>query len=118
MLPGYVFVETDDIELIYESLHKIDRFSKILGQEETIIPLADSEVMWLECLLKYCSSYNYEIPLSGITICGNAVAFILGLLANMRHLIKEINTHKRIAEVQIEVCGRTFALYMGIEIAV
>ena len=68
LLPGYVFVETDDIGRIYETLQKIDRFSKILGQEETVAALTDNEVVWLERLLKYCDDCSYEIPLSKIRI--------------------------------------------------
>ena len=117
LLPGYIFVETDDIEPIYEVLQKIERFSKILGwTEESIIDLTDNDTMWLECLLKYCDDYTYEIPLSEITICNNIISFISGPLKEMKSLIKKFNIHKRIAEVHVKLGGRTFVLHMGMNI--
>jgi transcriptional antiterminator NusG len=118
LLPGYVFIETDDIGAIHEALRKIDRFTSLLGQEsETVLPLTDKEVMWLECLLKYCDDCNYEIPLSKIIICDGVVTFVSGPLKDIKHLIKKFNTHKRIAEVSLELCGKVLSLYVGIEFA-
>ena len=116
LLPGYVFVETEDIVSVYATLRRIDNFTKLLGrEEEEFIALTDKEVRWLECLLKYCGGGGYEIPLSKIMISNDNVEFISGPLKDMKPLIKKVNMHKRIADVHIELGGKVFSLYMGIE---
>ena len=117
LLPGYVFVETDDIAMAYDLLRKKGNFSRILGMDsEGFVAMADNEVRWLECLLKYCDGFSYEIPLSKVMVRNGIVTFISGPLKDMNPLIRKINMHKRIADVHIELCGKNFSLYMGIEL--
>ena len=95
----------------------MDKFSRLLGlNDEDVVALSDNEVMWLECLLSYCDGHNYEIPLSKVAIDNGVVMFVSGPLKDMRHLIKKVNLHKRVADVRVELCGKIFSLYMGIEL--
>lgn len=52
MFPGYIFVQTQNPEKLYEMLRQIPRLTRILGKEECeFYPLPKEEEKFLKCLL-------------------------------------------------------------------
>ncbi len=125
LLPGYVFLTTDDIQAVFMRLKEVPLFTKILGRDgDCFIRLSDHEVDWLEKLLRLNEGRNsgqkggrYEADISKIGFGeGNEIKIVSGPLKDMEGMLRRINLHKRMAEVEIEFMGRSTVVYLGIEL--
>ncbi len=122
LLPGYVFVTTENAKELYVQLKKVPVLTKMLGRdEERFVRLSEREVRWLELLLQRCVSCGSsdsvnEVGLSQITIQeGNEVQIVSGPLANLQGMVKKVNLHKRIAEVEVPFMNGKTVIHLGIE---
>ncbi len=62
-------------------------------------------------------SAGYEVGLSRVAVAENDEVVILsGPLENMKGMIKKINLHKRVAEVEVDFMNRKTVIYLGIEL--
>ncbi len=122
LLPGYVFITTDNIRMLYMELQKIPVFTKLLGKEhEYFARLEEQDAEWLEKLMGNSSGGKdaawQEVSISKVRIDeGNEIRIISGPLKHMGGMIKKINLHKRMAEVEIEFMNRRTVIYLGIEL--
>lgn len=119
LLPGYVFIDSEEVHGLYLELKSIPMMTKLLGWErEFITALTERETEWLEKIVSACrnNSTIMEVPLSQIEVDENdEVRILSGPLQDMAGMIKRINLHKRIAEVEVEFMGRKTVIYLGIE---
>lgn len=119
LLPGYVFLSSEDAEELFFALKDIPMLTKLLGWElESFTALTDQETEWLEALIPVDrdGKTTGEISLSQIEVNKNdEIKILSGPLQNMEGMIKRINLHKRIAEVEVEFMGRMIVLHLGIE---
>ncbi len=119
LLPGYVFVTTDNPAELYLQLKKIPLLTRLLGRElEYFIRLSEPEQKWLENLLGQDGGRitQGEVGLSQIAIReGNEVRIVSGPLARMEGLVRKINLHKMIAEVEVPFMGGRTVVYLGVE---
>lgn len=119
LLPGYVFIESEKVCELYPTLRRIPMMTKLLGWErEFITALTERETAWLEKLVSIGrgGSINGDVPLSQVEVDENdEVKILSGPLQDMEGMIKKINLHKRIAEVEVEFMGRKTIIYLGIE---
>lgn len=119
LLPGYVFINSENAERLHESLKGIPMMTKILGWHlEYITPLTDGETAWLEALVavRQDGKITGEVPLSQIEISENdEVRILSGPLTDMAGMVRKINLHKRIAEVEVTFMGRRTVIHLGIE---
>lgn len=125
LLPGYVFITTDDIRKLYMELQKIPLLTKLLGKEdEYFAQLKDRDAEWLERLMGQNGSRTdgeegewHEVSLSQVSVEeGSGVRVVSGPLKDMDGMIKKINLHKRMAEVEVEFMNRRTVIYLGIEL--
>lgn len=126
LLPGYVFLVTDHIKDLAVALQKVPALTRLLGRDDTnnecFVALSDRDVEWLERLMNPTGAVNpkslsYEVGLSKVTVAENDEVVILsGPLENMKGMIKKINLHKRVAEVEVEFMNRKTVIYLGIEL--
>ena len=114
LLPGYVFVETAEIEEFHQALRRIPLMTKLLGRGgEAYSPLNASEETWLSQL----KGANGEVAVSFIRIMEDGEVKILsGPLIGLAGQIERINLHKRYAAVAVELMGVRTTVHMGIEI--
>ena len=114
LLPGYVFIETEDIEGLWLALRKIPVMTKLLGRGgDPYTSLNESETEWLLQL----KGANGEVALSFIRVHeNNEVSILSGPLTGMKGMIKKINLHKRVAEVEVNLMNQKITVYLGIEI--
>lgn len=114
LLPGYVFIETDEIADFHAALKEIPLMTNLLGRAgEPYSPLNASEEAWLSQL----KGQNGEVALSFVRIMEDGEVKILsGPLIGMAGQIKKINLHKRVAVVETELMGVSTTLHLGIEI--
>ena len=119
LLPGYVFIDSEEVHGLYLELKRIPMMTKLLGWErEFITALTEWETAWLEKLVSIGrdGSTNGEVSLSQVEVDENdEVKILSGPLQDMEGMIKKINLHKRIAEVEVEFMGRKTIIYLGIE---
>lgn len=119
LLPGYVFLSSEDAEELFFALKEIPMLTKLLGWElESFTALTYQETEWLEALISVDRDGRMtgEVPLSQIEINENdEIRILSGPLQNMEGMVKRINLHKRIAEVEVEFMGRMIVLHLGIE---
>lgn len=119
LLPGYVFIRSENAEELYLALKRIPMMTKILGWHlEYIAALTEREVVWLEKLVSAGKGGGItgEVPLSQIEVWENdEVKILSGPLTDMAGMVKRINLHRRIAEVEVEFMGRKTIIHLGIE---
>lgn len=115
LIPGYIFVETEDILCIHDVFPQYSRFAKVVGHtDDEFIPLSENDTAWLIKMMQ--SGFNYEIPLSKVTVADGIVNVVDGPLTMMQSLIRKFNLHKRIAEVEMDFLNNKVVIFFGIEI--
>lgn len=119
LLPGYVFINSENAEELYLALKRIPVMTKILGWHlEYITTLSAGEAEWLEKLVSAGKGGRItgEVPLSQIEVRENdEVKVLSGPLTDMVGMVRRINLHRRIAEVEVEFMGRKIVIHLGIE---
>lgn len=116
LLPGYVFIVSDDIEELYLRLRYVPAFTKLLGKDGgQFVPLPEHEVEWLKKITG-SSGNNMEAEISRISVSKDDVVTILsGPLKNIEGYIKKIDLHRRIAKVEVDFMNRKTVIHLGIE---
>lgn len=113
LLPGYVFIITDKPEAVYRELEKAPRPRLLFSHEESISTLETGEADFMGKIV----NESGEIGVSKVKIGEDgSVAFLSGPLAQVEELVKKVDLHKRIAEVEADFMGKKQVLYLGIEI--
>jgi transcriptional antiterminator NusG len=118
LFPGYVFLITEQPQLLYEELKGVPALTKILGRnEEYFTPLTETDVQIMKKLQDGVeSNQSWEIEISEVLVeAGNRIKILSGPLVNLKGQIKKINLHKRIAAVEVEFMGRKTVVNLGIE---
>ena len=119
LMPGYVFINSENAEELYMALKNIPMLTKFLGWNlEYVTALTEQETKWLEILVSSSKDGKVigEVSLSQIELNDNdEIKILSGPLQNMEGMIKRINLHKRIAEVEVEFMGRMTVIHLGIE---
>ena len=125
LIPGYIFIESENASELYKELRGIPMFLRMLGKEESdddidIYPLSDNEVSWLNKLSGRNDNANkkeHEVGLSQVGFDENdEIVIISGPLLGIKGQIKKINLHKRIAEVEVDFMNQKTVVHLGIEI--
>lgn len=135
LLPGYVFITTENIKRLFLEIKKIPLFTGMVGRDGVnFTEMLDCDVDWLEKIriygmkntLENAGTENtitnidvswHQIGLSQININeGNQIKIISGPLMGIEGMIKKINLHKRVAEVEIPFMKRRTVIYLGIEL--
>ena len=102
MFPGYIFIDTDTPEQVYEALKNVPAFTSLLGRDkDSFVPIERSK----EELFREMVNDNYEIAMSCGLIEGDKVTITDGPLAGKEAMICKINRHKRTATLNVEMFG-------------
>lgn len=114
LFPGYLFVETDQVQQVMERLKTVPALTRLLGvSDERITPLSDDEVAWLSGLMK---SDDKVIQTSVGVIEGDSVIVTKGPLVGHEAQIRKVDRHKRLAYLDMCMFGRTKVIKVGLEI--
>ena len=112
LFPGYVFVVTDDMEKLYESLKSVIGLTRLIGTGREIVPISEEERQFL---LDFGGEEQVVSMSEGII--ENSVTKILsGPLKGKEGLIRKIDRHKRKAWLEVEMFGRKQEIQVGVEI--
>ena len=111
--PGYLFVSTEAPERLAQELKKINAFARILGDGSRFYPLQDGEDQVLQA---FTQSGSRALEISEGYINGDKIVITAGPLMGCEAKISNINRHKRIATLNLEMCGRMVEMRAGLEI--
>ena len=116
--PGYVFVETNDVQRLFKQLYFTPGFQKLLGREadtDNFVPLDKDESRMIDIL--YSASNNRITEISNIEVReGEMIRVLDGPLAGLETQIKKVDLHKRTVTVEYMMCGRLVTSNVGINI--
>lgn len=114
LLPGYVFIDTDKPEEVRRKLKKTPGPELLFGSAAFVTTVKAQESEFMELLM----DEEGEIGLSEVRVEENGgIRCVSGPLRKVSHLVRRVDLHKRIAEVEAEFMGKRQVLYLGIEIA-
>lgn len=114
LFPGYVFVDTKTPDKFRKQLNKVSRMTKLLHDgNEHFIPLADDEKIIISAFI---GDTDHVMKMSEGIINGDEVVILKGPLMNYLGLVKKIDRHKRLAYLELQMCGRPVTIKAGLEI--
>ena len=113
LLPGYLFVSTNQPDRVAFQLRRIPAFAKMLGNDDMFTPLNDQEVAFINAFTE--TNYRVVEMSEGVNE-GDEIVVLKGPLMNQTGLIKKIDRHKRLAYLEIEMLGRKKTVKLGLEI--
>lgn len=112
LFPGYVFMITDNFQLLYEELRHVIGMTKLLGTGEEIVPLKDEETEFL----KGFGGNEQVVKMSEGMIEGSCLRIVSGPLMGKEGYVKKIDRHKRRAYLEVEMFGRMQKIQVGLEV--
>ena len=114
LFPGYLFVETSDPAGLRQQMERIPAFTRLLGgTNDRFLPLSSDEVAWLNA---FTDVETHVVGMSEGVIEGDDVRITKGPLRGMEAQIAKIDRHKRLAWLDIRMCGREKQVKVGFEI--
>ena len=114
LLPGYVFIDTDRPEEVGRELKRTSGPELLFDTDAFVTTVKTEESEFLELLIDEAG----EIGLSEVRVEEDGrICCLSGPLRKVSHLVRKMDLHKRIAEVEAEFMGERQVLYLGIEIA-
>lgn len=112
LFPGYVFVVTDNPQELQVYLKSIIGLTKLLGDDEGIVPLTESEIEFL----KTFGGEEQVVKMSEGIIENSKVIIQSGPLSGWEAYIRKIDRHKRKAYLELEMFGKLRSVGVGLEI--
>lgn len=112
LFPGYVFLVTDHLEELYDSLKDVIGSTRLIGTGEEIVPLSEEEVT----LLLRLGKEEQLVEMSTGIIENSQIRILEGPLMGMEGTIRKIDRHKRKAWLEIEMFGRMVEMQVGLEV--
>lgn len=116
LFPGYVFLITQNLEKLVESLKKVMGMTKLIGTGDEIVPLSEAEISLITKLGGKPSSSESIVKISQGIIEGDQVHILSGPLKGLEGAIRKIDRHKRIAYLSVDMFNRTVDMKVGLEI--
>ncbi len=112
LFPGYVFLVSENLEQLVDSLKKVTGFTKLIGTGDTIVPLTEKEINFL---MRF-GGKDHTVEMSEGIIEGDQIIITEGPLMGQEAMIKKIDRHKRKAWLEMEMFGRMQRVEVGLEI--
>lgn len=113
LMPGYVFIHTDRPEALCGELKKVPGKELLYGSDKYITALERHEAEFME----HITDKDGRIGISKVEVTEDGqIIYLSGPLASVSHMVRRVDLHKRIAEVETQFRGEKHVLYLGIEI--
>lgn len=113
LFPGYVFIETDQPDKVYQELKKTPKPKLLFSDDEYVMALEKHETDFMEKI----ADRDGRVGISKVRIGEDGkIHYLSGPLSGVGNMVRRVNLHKRIAEVETEIMGAKRTLYLGIDI--
>lgn len=112
LFPGYIFIETNNIEDFHDRLNRIYAMTKVLRTGEEMTPIQPEEEEYLrqlggeEHVVKYSEGY----------LEGEKLVVTSGPLKDVKGKVKKILRHKRLVVMEVPLLGHTVEVTLGLGI--
>ena len=111
MFPGYLFIQTEEIERIKQSLRVVVQFKRILHAGGQFMPLYEEEA----ALLRSLGGKEHVIEMSVGWKEGDQVGVLDGPLVLFRGRIKKVDKNKSKALISTSLLGRENDVWIGLK---
>lgn len=113
LMPGYVFIRTDKPEAVCRELKKVPGIWLLSGRGEHVTTLKSQEAEFMESI----ADSEGRIGISKVGVAGDGrIQYLSGPLVKVSSMVKKVDLHKRIVEVETDFMGEKHVLYLGIEL--
>ena len=112
MFPGYLFVESEQVEELFMELRKIPELTKLLGYGTDIVAISKEEEEFLKCLTGGTDTVEMSYGVQE----GDRVMVRSGSLSGLESIIRKIDRHKRKAYIEVDLLGVPRQVEIGLEI--
>ena len=112
LFPGYVFADSQDVDLLFGELKRVTGLTKLLGTGSAIVPLTSEEI----AILKRLGKEEQIVTISKGLIADNQVKILEGPLKELEGAICKIDRHRRKAWLELVMFGRIQRVEVGLEI--
>jgi transcriptional antiterminator NusG len=109
LFPGYLFIDTEQIEPVVTGLKKIFQYARVLRDGELISPITLEEKEFLGAMM----DEEYVVRYSEGFLIGEKVCITSGPLKKYRGNIKSVDRHRRLAKLEIPIFGRATPVEVG-----
>ncbi len=111
LLPGYVFIDTDEPEKVYRELKKTSK-RLLFSNDEYIAALDESEASFI----KRMTGGGTRIPISMVRMGSDRrLEYLSGPLLEVADQVRRVDLHKRYVEIDAGFMGSRQTLRLGIE---
>ena len=110
LFPGYVFIETDQIEDFYQRLNRIYAMTKVLRTGEEMTPIQKEE----EAYLRRLSGDEHIVRYSEGYMEGDRLVVTSGPLKDFEGNVKKILRHKRLVVMEVPLLGQAVEVTLGL----
>lgn len=112
LFPGYVFIETDQIEDFHKRLNRIYAMTKVLRTGEEMTPIHKEE----EAYLKRLGGDGHVVKYSEGYMEGDRLVVTSGPLKDFEGEVKKILRHKRLVVMEVPLLGQAVEVTLGLGI--
>lgn len=112
MFPGYLFLETRQVDILFHKLKLVPELTKILGAGTDFIPLTQIEMDFIRLV----TNKDYLVEMSVGYLLGKQIIITSGPLQKIGGIIRKIDRHKRTAVISVRLFGREQDVTVGAEI--
>ena len=112
LFPGYVFIDTDDIETITAQLNNIIGLTKVLKTGESFTAVTEEEC----ALIRHLTGKDHIAEPSVAIKEGDSIVVISGPMKNLPGRVIYLNRHKRCAVVEMDIFSRKIEVTLGLEV--
>lgn len=112
LFPGYVFIETGQIEDFHFRLKRIKTMAKILSTGEIMTPLHEEEETYLRQI--GLGSEGHVVRYSEGYLEGDRLVVTSGALKGYEGKVKRILRHRRLVVLEVPLLGRTVEVTLGL----
>lgn len=110
LFPGYIFVDTDDVNKLFHELKKVPSFAYLVRFKDSIVSVSEEEVH----LIQKLSGKDRVMDVSQGVMVGNRIQVTAGPLIGLEGLIVGIDRHKRKAWLETTMFGRKQTIKVNI----
>ena len=112
LFPGYLFIDTENIEQVEKQLWRVPELTKVLKVGQTSIPLSQAEQNFIQ---KH-SNNEYVFTMSKGYMTGDYVKIEEGAFAGYYGQLLHIDRHNRYGIMEVTMAGRRIQMEFGLEI--
>lgn len=112
LFPGYLFLDTERIEEVYEALKNITELTKVLKTGEEFTPITSAEQAFI---MKHGNA-EHIFAMSVGYMEGDRVLITEGAFAGYKGTLVKVDRHNRYGVMEIDMFGRKTEMRFGLEI--